>query len=235
MSWRALDRPNKKWSIYASGTALNCLFVLVNWSTTLKGFFGRAPFVMLGAIGLISLASGMVELQKNLSDWIAAYQFFSHGIWSICLGWLWAWTGWELQDWAKDYLTMGLIYLGMFLRARSYFSDTVLDTSPLEPDAVNMGLTEFFYLEDGYYFWEHLPVRLALILLIWPYSFYRLVILRQEYLEEQNAFKHDRVARRKVFLEVFPQAVAVFFETLVFALIIIAINYGLIAAGAPTS
>ncbi|MFC7291481.1 hypothetical protein [Hirschia litorea] len=89
-------------------------------------FISRAPFVVLGAIGLVTLSSSFIDLHQSIVDWVTIYQTISHALWDFLLGWVPKFTGWELTKWAKDYMTAGVIVSSAAYRTFSKFGKDML-------------------------------------------------------------------------------------------------------------
>lgn len=92
-------------------------------------FLQRQPFILLGAIGLVSLVDGLVDLPSDIGLWIDAWQAVTRPIWNFLLGWLFAFFSIDFPWWVADYLTLGFITLGSGIRvAKIYGADvSVID------------------------------------------------------------------------------------------------------------
>lgn len=82
----------------------------------LKDFMGRTPFAILGAIGLLSMASQFINLADDIENWLKVWKAVTRPVWE----WIAGLIGYELPNWLKDYLTVGVIHAGMYVRTR-YF------------------------------------------------------------------------------------------------------------------
>lgn len=83
----------------------------------LSDFMGQPVFALLGAIGLLSLVSGFLAIDEGIKDWLDAWKSITRPIWDFLLGWAFSLVDWTLPNWAKDYLTVGIIVHGMRIRA----------------------------------------------------------------------------------------------------------------------
>lgn len=72
----------------------------------------RLPFVLIGALGILSLANQINSLPEFMHDWLV--------LWDRLVDNVWFWLPERFWDWTGDYLTMGLIIAGMELRAEIY-------------------------------------------------------------------------------------------------------------------
>ena len=79
----------------------------------LKDFLARSPFVFLAVLGLITIPSTFMTLDENLATAVSAWKDVTRPIWEYLFGW----TGWELPWYFKDYLTTSTAVAGMFLRS----------------------------------------------------------------------------------------------------------------------
>ncbi len=79
---------------------------------------GHPIFALLGAIGLFSLTSGFLTIDDGIRDWLNAWKSITRPVWDFLLGYLFAWIGWTVPNWLKDYLTLGVIFGSMRFRAQ---------------------------------------------------------------------------------------------------------------------
>ncbi|MEM9141324.1 MAG: hypothetical protein AAGB15_15955 [Pseudomonadota bacterium] len=156
-------------------------------------FLSRTPFTLLGAIGLFSLVSDFVALQKDIDRWIDAWKSVTRPIWDFLLGWLFDWIGWAMPWWLKDYLTVGLIVGGMAVR--------------------------LLIVSKTWNFEASTFVGLILSVFLWPFTLYHAVV--DLHFDEVN----DAETQNRW----------VFWETGIYLLILIAVNYALIFGGSPTA
>lgn len=82
-----------------------------------KGFIFRVPYVVIGAIGLLSLIDGLLTFHRWIDQWIDAWQATTRPIWEFAFGWIFAFFNMDIPPLFCDYLTVGVIVTGMFIRA----------------------------------------------------------------------------------------------------------------------
>ncbi len=192
-------------------------------------FFQRAPFALLGAVGLVSLASGAMQLEQNIADWLAVWKAITRPIWEFLFGWIFAWIGIEMPWWLKDYLSMGAIFSGMILRMR-FFRWHLVNTGKMETLNIRVLSFEVSEAKKGqwarFYFGD-LVLRMVFNFFFWPLEIaFRFMRFRRFYLDKTMS-----ADVRSMILGSYQ----IYFETFFFALIIIAINYALIFGGAPAA
>ena len=176
----------------------------------------------MGAIGIFSFVSGLIELADGVQDWIDAWRAITRPIWNFLLGWFFEWSNWQFPWWLKDYLTCGLVNSGMVIR--TYFYDP--------PFKVRSDRSRILHVKKWYLlcigWWIFLPKYRKLykgklkttlfilysspaFILFWPIN----IASHALQLLIPNDSLNGVVSSR------------VYFETFIWALIIIAINYAL--------
>ncbi len=83
----------------------------------MKDFFGRSPFVLLGAFGLLSLPSELVQWQEHLGNIIDGFRWLSSLVCYPLNAIGRALFGLELVSWAEKYLCLSFIFFGSLMRA----------------------------------------------------------------------------------------------------------------------
>jgi hypothetical protein len=101
--------------------ALTLLVLLVKF---FNGLLSRAPFTLLGVMGIFSIVANFMTLEENIYQTVEAWRSVTRPIWDFLLGWPFELIGWEIPWWVKDYLTMGVITLGGMFRALKYGPET---------------------------------------------------------------------------------------------------------------
>lgn len=81
-------------------------------------FVLRQPLAVLGAVGFLSLAQGLVEWQEPFQSWLNEFRDVTRSAWDLLLGWLFRLSGSDQPFWLKDYLTAGAIVFGLSFGAR---------------------------------------------------------------------------------------------------------------------
>ena len=76
----------------------------------------RQPMAILGALGFVSLLSGVAKIHEDVRFVIDVFQTMTRPIWEWTIGPIVAWLGLPFPGWLKDYLTMGLIVGGASAR-----------------------------------------------------------------------------------------------------------------------
>ncbi len=183
-----------------------------------NGLLSRAPFTILGMIGLFSIVGNFMTLEENIYQTLEAWRSVTRPIWEFLLGWLFEWIGWEMPWWVKDYLTMGAIVAGAQGRG-----------AKIDPD-----------WQDTWLFRSGTLIVLALMIPVWPLIFVSLFWSFKAMLRSARAIRLSELAD----VEVDPELTAsndrlkqrnmIFFETFIFAFILIAINYAFVFSGAPS-
>ncbi len=184
-----------------------------------NGLLSRAPFTILGMMGLFSIVGNFMTLEENIHQTLEAWRSVTRPIWDFLLGWLLEWIGWELSWWIKDYLTMGVIVVSA--QGRGVKND---------PDWQETWDSRIMLLLVG-----------ALLIPVWPLIFVFIV----------RSFYVLRLGARAIHLgeladmDVDPELAAsnnslkqrnmIFFETFIFAFMLIAINYSFVISGAPSA
>lgn len=82
-------------------------------ATTIFDYIKKIFLASMAALGFLGLASNMLELNSQLLIWIDAWKTTTRPFWELVLGFL----PWTAPDYVKDYLTMGVISVGMGARA----------------------------------------------------------------------------------------------------------------------
>ena len=190
----------------------------------LADFLGRTPFVLLGVLGLFSIVGTFMTLEENIAETLRAWRTVTRPIWEFLFSWPFDLS---LPWFLKDYLTLGVIVLGMQMRsthaAEKKFRRQV--KIPWEPEDPFEGDTRGQKFMKKFFAILFLVPMLLFALAIWPLFTYlsrpkNLLSLRprsQGMLEHQMAVFSQRRYMNLVF-----------WETGVFFLILIALNYTLI-------
>ncbi len=184
-----------------------------------NGLLSRAPFTILGMMGLFSIVGNFMTIEENIYQTLEAWRSVTRPIWEFLLGWLFEWIGWEMPWWMKDYLTMGAIVAGAQGRGTKIDLDW----------------------RDTWLFRIGTPLILALMIPVWPLIFVSLYWSFKALLRSARAIRLSELAD----VEVDPELTAsndrlklramIFFETFIFAFILIAINYAFVFSGAPSA
>ena len=169
----------------------------------------RAPFVILGAIGLFSIVGTFVTLEDNIAMSLEAWRTVTRPIWDFILGWIFDYFKVELPFYLYDYLTMGLISTAMYFRysianIRAHYAENPTERS-MNTREILAGTSPAFFL------------ALLSIILIWPFIWYL-------GLRGFSVVANDEKQARSL-----SKSIGVFWETAVFSLILIAINYTLVS------
>lgn len=133
-------------------------------------FLGSAPFVLLGALGIVSIVGTFTTLEENIALTLEAWRTITRPVWDFLLGWVFDLAGWRLPWWLKDYLTIGAVTCGMTLRrlktvARGWgkvFSQSKL--AHVKP--------------EKFLRWKYLLLIVFVSLLLWPVEYLQAIIRR---------------------------------------------------------
>ncbi len=159
-----------------------------------------------GAVGILTFADAAIDFHHYMGDWIQIWTSITRPVWDFLLGWVFDYFGMSVPWWVKDYLTMGVITFGMSLRTMTSNegSDTLADLF-LSKRLVsfNWSLTETF--QDSPLLW----------VLLWPkvWAYVVSYIIWDEFVDGDL------------------KAIATFFESFAYALLVIASSYALIFYG----
>ena len=91
----------------------------------MRAFLGNTPFAIIGALGVFSFVSGLMDLADGVQDWVDAWRVVTRPIWEFLFGWAFEWLDWQFPWWLKDYLTLGLIHFGMYARGSGYIREII--------------------------------------------------------------------------------------------------------------
>ncbi len=174
----------------------------------------RQPMAILGALGLLSLAEDLLQWQDQFQTWIDAWQAFSRPVAMFFFGWLIDLWPWNLPDWVLDYLIAGSIVAISLVRAQviatysNYYSYLKLSKSS--------GLSFNRSMLNNFVIAQFVFIALSpLVILFWPLSIIYCLYLYS--FRAQNDFDKN--------------ALMVFFESFIWAALLIAINYAWLASG----
>lgn len=181
-------------------------------------FITRQPLAILGALAFISLLGDIITLQETLENIIEAIRSVTRPVWRL----LFAWLPFQIPPLVSDYLTMGAILAGMITRMRLYRWN-MLKTSRVDFISYRIFMFRIPRIVKGqwarFYFID-IPVRILESLFFWPVSLsvrlIRYIIMSTHEWESQE----NR--------EVWMKGYRIYFETFIWAVFILAINYALI-------
>ncbi len=88
------------------------------------GLLSRAPFTLLGMIGLVSITGQFMSLEENIAQTLDAWRNVTRPIWEFLFGWAVDWLGLPFEWWAKDYLSLGTIMTAALFRSNKAASKT---------------------------------------------------------------------------------------------------------------
>lgn len=168
-----------------------------NWVALSGIYLWAIVFSILGAFGILSLASDIMPFERHIASAIELWQDLTRPVIEAAFGWVFEMFGLEFPWWLKDYLIMCIVATGMLAR-------TYLKVNGNFRDALD-GFREQFW-------------RNVVFIVFWPYPFY--------------------VGLRKIFIEKHPldrKGFLIYFETIVWAVIVIGVNYILILGGMPVA
>ena len=159
-----------------------------------------------GAVGILTFADAAIDFHHYVGDWIQIWTSITRPVWDFLLGWVFDYFGMSVPWWVKDYLTMGVITFGMSLRTMtsSEGGDTLADLfRPKRLVSFNWSLSDTF---------QNSPLLWALLWpTVWAYAVY--YIIWSEFVDGDL------------------KAIATFFESFAYALLVIASSYALIFYG----
>lgn len=69
-------------------------------------FLQRQPFALLGAVGILGLVDGLLQLPKYLAQWVNAWQEITRPVWEFLLGWFFSIFDMSVPFYVSDYFTM---------------------------------------------------------------------------------------------------------------------------------
>ena len=182
----------------------------------LSDFLSRAPFVLLGVLGIFSVVGTFLSLEENIALTLEAWRAVTRPIWDFLLGWAFELFSYDVPWWLKDYLTVGLVTCSMVFRR--------LTTSIRDAWRLSIGFEVFDKSKSREYV-SRVLIRnahrfLLNMLLLWPWIWFKNLYRSKARIEKMD--KREIEADRKQRF--------IFIETLVYALILISVNYVLIEA-----
>ncbi len=180
-----------------------------------NGLLSRAPFTILGMMGLFSIVGNFMTLEENIYQTLEAWRSVTRPIWDFLLGWLFEWIGWEMPWWVKDYLTMGVITTAA--AARADIGETTAQ------------LSHFMYV----------PRNLqnpTLQMIVWPHFIYKVTLNLRHLNRYNNEFMEpdDDPVSLPGFIRAINRRSQIFAECYVYALFLIALNFVFVISGAPS-
>jgi len=90
-------------------------------------FLRRSPLVILSACGLLSLAQNFIQFPENLHQILAVWLSFVRPLMAISFGWIPTYFNLPFPDYAKDYISFGLICSGAFLRSQMFLKEVEIN------------------------------------------------------------------------------------------------------------
>ena len=184
----------------------------------------RNTFAIVGAFAVVGMLKGIISLQEDVQFVVQAIQSVTRTIWSFVFRPL----SFEVPSIIQDYLTMGVVTAGMQMRSSLYMWSAIQKEDWNE---VIFSLPLFGKIliadqgEPKKFYWAILPLQMLKAFFFWP-----LRIISSTWLYKKGRWKRNfdgdkwdtKQARR-----VSKQQYKIFFETLLWAFIIIVINYAL--------
>jgi hypothetical protein len=177
----------------------------------------RQPMAILSAIGMLSLAEDLLQWQEQFQTWIDAWQAFSRPLALFLFGWLNNILPWALPYWWTEYVTMGMIICGILVRAwfflfgesyRQRRSNRLRENSIARND-VDIDHIKSFSLISLFFVLFVVPV-----VIFWPFALIFAFIL---------------ISRDEGLIDYSKDLINIFVESFVWAAVLIAINYALLA------
>jgi hypothetical protein len=196
---------------------------------------------ILGALGLLSLAEDLLQWQDQFQTWIDAWQAFSRPIAMFLFGWLANLSPWELPDWWMDYIAMGIIVSASSARSITIFDiydkyNNNLGIFPIFPNVayassvetnrnkINDNSSAWISYRNTHYLAQLIyapyvivtwPVQINIFVMLIPFSWHILKL---------RSHPDNNIGFQK-------RATIIFFNSFIWAAILIAINYAWIASG----
>ena len=178
----------------------------------------RQPFAIFGALAFLSLLRDIIEIDTTILVVVDAIRDVTRPVWQFLLSW-WPYS---IPEWLPDYLTMGVIVAGMTVRMRLYWW-SMLETTPARRLSIRFAsirLAKFGEGDWGRFYLIDLPLRIVDALLFWPLTMvYRMTFA---------VFKYFQYSRTPEFRKIWRDGYRIFYETFLWALIIIIANYVLL-------
>ena len=189
----------------------------------LKEFMGRTPFAIMGALGIFGFAADVTQIDENMQVLVNAWRDVARPVADFLFGWNYRLFEMEMPSWVKDYLAAGLIVSGMSMRGfRAMFRDaTGLGALVMLPSAQVVLIVPFTLL--GLLIWP-------LYLVLFSYMGRKVMIDIQHHIERQklDGAPPNRIAVSERELKGMRDFLFAFYETFVYALILLALNYWLL-------
>jgi hypothetical protein len=159
----------------------------------------RQPFAIIGAFGLLSFAHDSITWQTDVLSWIDAWRHVSRPIVQFIFGWIPSCIHMEVPSFAKDYLSVGLVIASATVRAASH-------------NAERFGIHYYFIVPFVILFWS----------IIWPY-WMSIALIRIAGNFIGASFGDDPETA-----ELQTARAQVFFEFVLWAAVVVAINFALV-------
>lgn len=193
----------------------------MNRSRPVREFLGRAPFVLIGVVSITAIVGNFVTLLDNIALTAEVWRSVTRPIWGFLVGWLFDLFEVELQWWLKDYLSMGVVTSAMIFRSEAAYKNIAVKVGSFDPDDdIQMWVQKTY---DHWRDWLVQLITLVMPIFLWPLVWYwrirrSAVGSSLHYFEElPSIVKHANKERQ-----------AVFWETVIWTLILLVANYVLI-------
>lgn len=193
----------------------------------LAEFLGRAPFVLLGLFGILSIVGTFMTLEENLALTLEAWRTVTRPIWDFLLGWFFQVLGWDMPWLLKDYLSLGIVFAGMQIRALSAGRKRAkreLQVQSVKAPKKSLNRIQKLYRAAVLIGILFPPTLIALF--AWPifiFLFYRLMLTAES---DRN---HGNIDNQRAFSTQSRYMKMVFWETGVYLLFIVAVNFLLVS------
>jgi hypothetical protein len=138
------------------------------------------PFVILGALGLLSFAHDAIPWRHDLLGWLDAWRMVTHTVTQFLFGWIPPLLHLPFPGWAQDYLAMGLIC------AASWFMASVqayLTSAHILKSGIDLYFARFMF-----------PICfLVTVVLLWPAAILVYLLDRQRLVQYDKSIDHRYV------------------------------------------
>lgn len=186
-------------------------------------FLQRQPFAIVGAFGLVAIIDGFINIPGYIGQWVDAWQTITRPVWEFLFGWIFEYFKITMPWWVKDYLTMGLIAAGMEVRSTIYDRQFLKNGFPNNPLETRTPIYSLYLssLPNQWlkFYFVALPLLALDDFIRWP------IRIIQVFLRYTGIYKPDKEHTICNWQEHKKDADSVYFETVLYALILIALAY----------
>lgn len=188
----------------------------------ISSFLGRAPFVILGVLGILSIVGTFITLEENIALTLEAWRSVTRPIWQFLIGWLFELIGLVLPWYAKDYFSLGAVTVAMHIRSNNYIRNTEIGKWLVEAVRIREG--EAASKTGSFLDWR-LNIR---NFFLWPVEWFKKIKFQLKHCpKSQNSPEQDRSVQ--IMQSAMKNAFGIYWETVIYVIILIGLNFLLVS------